>query len=192
MKLEIDLKSNTNNFIDSWSDLYYYNLEDLYSVNIHKSLDSYDGFMNMFRWKNGIRKISKRKVETIESFWKKKGVLLDLRDSFDWELFETEFNPSQSSAIWKIFLLHLLNPIDYPVFDMHVYRFHHFITNGEIREIRENQAFKYNYYKHTYLPWFIELRDSKKLNPKKMDECFFKFGQILKPLKGVPLKLVLS
>ena len=94
------------------------------------------------------------------------------------------------SNIWKIFLLHIMDSHNYPIFDVHVFRFHHFIKNGFIKEIPNNQRLKYEYYKSEYLNWFRGLRDEYSLNPKKMDESFFKFGQILKPLKGLPIELV--
>ena len=131
-------------------------------------------------------------METINRFWNSREVLLSLKKKFNWDDFEKEFQPNKTSAIWKIFMLHLINPFDFPIFDMHVYRFHQFLSTGEIIEIKENQSFKYNYYKETYLPWFLDIRDKNNLDPKKMDECFFKLGQVIKQLKGAPIKLVVN
>jgi hypothetical protein len=192
MILEIDINSNAEEFVNSWSKSYSYNLESLYNKNINCSLDNYDCFLKMFRWKNGIYNVSKKKMETINRFWNSREVLLSLKKKFNWDDFEKEFQPNKTSAIWKIFMLHLINPFDFPIFDMHVYRFHQFLSTGEIIEIKENQSFKYNYYKETYLPWFLDIRDKNNLDPKKMDECFFKLGQVIKQLKGAPIKLVVK
>lgn len=48
---------------------------------------------------------------------------------------------------------------------------------------------KYTYYKEHYLNWFNLIKEQDSLNPKKMDEAFFKLGQVIKPLKGLPLSL---
>ena len=190
MKLEIDILTNPKEFIDNWCMGYDYPNDFIYYQNIEKGLEDYHSFLELFRWKNGIYNVSKSKMRVIEGFWDKVEVLRELKRNFDWELFENEFQPHKSSNIWKIFLLHIMDSYNFPIFDVQVFRFHHFIKNGFIKEITNNQKLKYDYYKKEYIGWFRELRDSHSLNPKKMDESFFKFGQILKPLKGLPIKLV--
>ena len=190
MKLEIDILSNPTEFVQKWSSHYDYPNDKIYFDNIKNGLDKYESFLELFRWKNGIYNISSKKMDVIDGFWDKIVVLRKLKIDFDWELFENEFQPYKSSSIWKIFLLHIMDSHNYPIFDVHVFRFHHFIKYGFIKEIPNNQRLKYEYYKSEYLKWFRDLRDEYSLNPKKMDESFFKFGQILKPLKGLPIELV--
>ncbi len=189
MKLEIDILSNPKEFVQNWSKYYNYSNETLYSTNIKVGLENYESFLNLFRWKNGISNISKKKLIVINKFWDKIDVLKKLQNSFDWVEFETNFEPKKSSPIWKIFLLHIIDPFNFPIFDVHVFRFHHFLIKKEIREIPNNHSKKYEYYKSEYLIWFTKLRDDFALDPKKMDESFFKFGQTLKPLTGLPFEL---
>ena len=186
MKIEIDILSNPKRFVNEWSKLYDYGMEDVYSSNIDLGLKNYKSFFDLYRWKNGVYNISTKKTRVIEEFWNKRKTLKELQNSFDWTLFENEFKPEKSSCIWKIFLLHIISPTNFPIFDVHVYRFHHFITNNKIKEIPNNQQSKYNYYKNEYFPWFNSIRENEGLNPKKMDESFFKMGQVLKSLKDVP------
>ena len=190
MKLEIDILTNPKEFVDNWCIHYDYPNDIIYNENIDKGLNDYHSFLELFRWKNGIYNISRSKMKVIEGFWNKVEVLRELKRDFDWELFENEFQPHKSSNIWKIFLLHIMDSHNFPIFDVHVFRFHHFIKYGFIKEIPNNQKLKYSYYKNEYIEWFRELRDNHSLNPKNMDESFFKFGQILKPLKGLPVELV--
>lgn len=190
MKLEIDILSNPHDFLEKWSFHYDYPNDIIYYKNIEKGLDDYHSFIELFRWKNGIYNVSKSKMKVIEGFWDRVEVLRELKRDFDWELFEKEFQPHKSSNIWKIFLLHIMDSYNFPIFDVHVFRFHHFFKYGFIKEIPNNQRLKYNYYKNEYIGWFRGLRDEYSLNPKKMDESFFKFGQILKPLKGLPVELI--
>tara|TARA_B100000242_G_C43043626_1_gene486994 strand:+ start:1981 stop:2565 length:585 start_codon:yes stop_codon:yes gene_type:complete len=189
VKLEIDILSNPKEFVNEWSLYYDYGNTYLYTDNIKNGFDNYESFLNLFRWKNGIYNISKNKIKVIEKFWGNIDTLKQLKKEFDWEKFEQTFQPQDSSTIWKIFLLHIMNPFKFPIFDVHVFRFHHFITTKNIKEIPSNSTQKYDYYKNHYLPWFTNLRDSYSLDPKKMDESFFKFGQIIKPLKGLPVVL---
>lgn len=190
MKLEIEILSNPEEFVDKWSSHYEYKNEYLYGNHIEEGLENYESFLELFRWKNKILNISDKKMKVINYYWSKVEILKCLKHEFNWELFENEFEPDKSSCIWKIFLLHITNPNDFPIFDVHVFRFHHFIKYGFMKEIPNNQKLKYDYYKNEYIGWFRELRNIHLLNPKKMDESFFKFGQILKPLKGLPFELV--
>jgi len=36
------------------------------------------------------------------------------------------------SAIWQIFLLHIIDPTNYPIFDQHVYRAHYYLEHRTI------------------------------------------------------------
>lgn len=130
-----ELAFNPKQFIEDWSNHYDYGMEDYYSNNIDKGLDSYENFLLLFQWKNGMPKISKKKQVIVNGFWDNKSVLKTLRKNFSWELFETTFNPSSSSAIWKIFLLHIVDKNKFPIFDQHVYRFHKYYNESIIEEI---------------------------------------------------------
>ncbi len=189
MKIEIDILSNPKNFVKVWSELYDYGMEDVYNSNIDSSLENYKNFFDLYRWKNSVYNISIRKTKVIEEFWKKRKTLEELKYSFDWNLFEKEFQPEKSSCIWKIFLLHIISPNNFPIFDVHVYRFHYFLKNNLIKEIPNSQRLKYQYYKNEYFPWFNSIKDREGLNPKKMDESFFRTGQVLKSLKGIPFDI---
>lgn len=185
-----ELTSNPKQFIDDWSKHYDYGMEDYYSKNIDTGLDNFESFLSLFEWKNGMPNISKKKLELVNDFWSNIEVLRKLRKNFSWKLFESTFEPSKSSAIWKIFLLHIINKNHFPIFDQHVYRFHKCLDESTIEEIPNSNKKKYEYYKNTYLIWFNYRKEFDSLNPKKMDEAFFKFGQILKPLKDLPFHLI--
>ena len=64
-----------------------------------------------------------------------------------------------------------MNPFKFPIFDVHVFRFHHFITTKNIKEIPSNSTQKYDYYKNHYLPWFTNLKIVI-FGSQKMDESF--------------------
>ena len=128
-------------------------------------------------------------MKVVENFYSKIDVLRTLKESFEWKYFEEEFKPYESSSIWKIFLLHLINKDQFPIYDQHVFRFYNFYKNGLITEILSTHRMIYESYKYDYREWFNYFKNKHRLDPKKMDESFFTFGQMLKKLKGYPLKI---
>ena len=146
--------------------------------------------LELFLWKNGYgNAITGQKFKVIKQFYGKIDVLKQLRVNFSWDFFENEFQPAKSSTIWKIFLLHLINPKEFPIFDQHVYRFLNFQNSGKIVEISNNPRVKYESYKLDYLPWFNKIQQEYQLDPKQMDQSFMSFGQLLKQLKGLPINI---
>ena len=129
-------------------------------------------------------------MKVVDGFLNKFSILKELQKKFDWSLFEKEFKPTESSTIWKIFLLHIISPNELPIFDQHVFRFYHFNLYDEINEMPLSNKKVYKIYKEEYLSWFNKIKKDFNLNPKKMDESFFTFGQFLKKIKNYPFKII--
>ncbi len=182
---------NPKQFVDIWSTFYSYSNEIKYNNYINSVLYKRESFIQLFQWKNGTGDvISRQKMKVVNGFLNKYEVLNQLKQNFSWELFEKEFQPTKSSTIWKIFLLHLIDPKEFPIYDQHVFRFYNFYTNGVIEEISNNRNVVFLSYKEDYKPWFNSFQNKYKLNHKKMDESFFSFGQVLKRLKGLPIEIL--
>lgn len=178
--------TDVKELIDDWRSKYNYRRPKLYDGNIDKGLDSKRYFQKLFIWKNG-RALSKSKQELINGFWKKKKVLLSLRNGSSLDQFEIAFNPSESSCIWKTFLLHIVRPDVYPIYDQHVYRAYMSIDTGQIQEISNKDEEKYNHYKNHYLPWFEKiLRTNPSYTVKQIDEALFAYGKALKVISKLP------
>jgi len=176
-------------FVEKWSKCYKYSGEGKYDNYIRTVLDDDNSFLQLFKWKNGKGEgISGKKMKVINGWIIKMGILKNLKNKFDWGVFESEFEPTESSPIWKIFLLHLINPNEFPIFDQHVYRFFNFFRNGIIEEIPDRPQDVYLIYKNDYHPWFNSFRKEYNLNPKQMDMSFFTYGQLLKRLNGLPIE----
>ena len=182
------LNQNPQKFIDTWSSLYNYSLKKKYNTHIDSVLENKISFIELFKWKNGTGDvISKSKMKVVEGFYTKIDILKSLKKEFSWELFEDSFQPSKNSSIWKIFLLHLVKPNSFPIYDQHVFRFYSFYSKGEIEEISSNHNVVYSTYKSDYRRWFNDYSKEHRLNPKLMDESFFTFGQMLKKIKDYPI-----
>lgn len=188
--IEIKGLNNLNDFVKMWSPIYSYNLEYKYDNYISSVLDDKKSFIELFKWKNGTgNNISKKKEIGVLRYWDKVEILRKLKLNFDWELFENEFEPHKESTIWRLFLLHLMNPQEFPIFDQHVYRSYRFFTSGVVEEIPSYSKTIYHIYKDEYQPFFNNLKKHHNGSPKNIDESFFSFGRMLKGLKGCPIQI---
>ena len=170
-------------FVGSWSKRYSYAQESKYSEHIGLALKKKDSFLRLFEWKNGTGdNIAKNKLKSIEGYWEKRTVLLSLRNEFDWHRFEVSFMPHESATVWKIFLLHLVKPLEFPIFDQHVYRAFNFNQNLIIKELPNKKQDVWDTYTLKYFPWFKKMKQSHSLNPKRMDEALFAYGKHLKAI----------
>lgn len=82
-------------------------------------------------------------------------------------------------TVWKIFLLHIIKPVIYPIYDQHIHRTFHYIHNEDWSNISNDTITnrdKEKFYFEKYLP-FIQNSNLKDL--KQLDEAFFAFGQFL-------------
>lgn len=164
-------------FISFWSKLYVYDNAVLYE-RIHNTTLSEDDLKDLYKWKNGM-KLSKAKEKSLNAkIISKIGIVNNLRaaSNFDLEYFLKEFK--QVSVVWKVFLLHILKPNRFPIYDQHVHRAYRFINNQSSDGIKAsiNESVKLKFYFEEYYPF---VRESKITDLKKMDEAFFAFGQFI-------------
>ncbi|PIY03049.1 MAG: hypothetical protein COZ21_11010 [Bacteroidetes bacterium CG_4_10_14_3_um_filter_31_20] len=87
------------------------------------------------------------------------------------------------STVWKVFLLHTINPNKYPIYDQHIHRAFKFIKfNNEKEYLKSDytEKEKMDFYKNTYLK-FVENHIAD-LRIKKIDEAMYTFGRFLKQI----------
>ena len=165
-------------FIHSWSRFYTYFNEAVYKTSIVKKSFNIKDVQELYEWKNGMR-LSVLKQKSLDTKIKAK---LDVINSFkssdciNIEEFKKEFK--NLSAVWKIFLLHIIRPYKYPIYDQHIHRTFLFIHNEDWSNVKNTMSNKDKelFYFERYLP-FIEATKFKDL--KQLDEAFFAFGQFL-------------
>ena len=175
-------------FMEHWSSFYAYEFEPNYLENINDPFKNFDSFHQMYIWKNGM-KLSKKKYATIKKLYKKSRDFKRVSKIFSEELFEEKFNMHKNPGIWMMFLMHLFQPNNYPLFDQHVYRAHVFLNEGAIKEIPTSNKRKYIFFKEVYIPWFMSLKSSTKHSGKLLDESLFTLGQHLSKIKNQPDRL---
>lgn len=164
-------------FISFWSKLYVYDNAVLYE-RIHNKTLSEDDLKDLYKWKNGM-KLSQAKEKSLNTkIISKLEIVNNLRaaSNFDLEYFLKEFK--QVSVVWKVFLLHILKPNRFPIYDQHVHRAYRFINNQSSNGIKAsmNESVKLKFYFEEYYPF---VRQSQMTDLKKMDEAFFAFGQFI-------------
>ncbi|WGH76516.1 hypothetical protein P8625_04985 [Tenacibaculum tangerinum] len=182
MKLPIINNAIANNFkgfVDSWSKLYSFSNEPIYRASISKKTLTKTDIQNLYEWKNGMR-LSVQKQKSLDTKIITKLTIINKlknNDVLDIKVFKKEF--INLSAVWKIFLLHIIKPTKYPIYDQHIHRTFLFIHKEDWLNISNtsiNNKAKEQFYFERYLP-LIASQNIKDI--KKLDEAFFAFGQFL-------------
>jgi hypothetical protein len=118
-KLSFEREITLQDFVDFWSAFYDYPKEHLYAERIDKTEFTVDDIHKFYEWKNGTP-LSQQKRNSLKNITNKLNIINELKKDFNLDIFRREFNAI--SAIWKIYLLHLIVPQKYPIFD-HVVHF---------------------------------------------------------------------
>ena len=164
-------------FISFWSRLYAYDNAGLYD-KIHDKVLSEKDIKDLYHWKNGM-KLSQAKEKSLNTkIISKIDIINSLRVTaeIDLDYFLKEFK--EVSVVWKVFLLHIISPTMYPIYDQHIHRAYRFMNNEASDGIKAsmNEATKLKFYFEEYYPF---VKQSKIDDLKKMDEAFFAFGQFI-------------
>ena len=171
--------SNLVEFINYWSKLYNYPLEALYNERISKKEFDKEDLQELFIWKNGM-KLSAGKQKSLENkILSKQKIINDLKQKEKIELKEFQKHFNELSAVWKIFLLHIIRPNKFPIYDQHINRAFNYIHGLDFHNISVSSMTnksKEEFYFNTYLE-FIESLNG--IDLKALDEAFFAFGQFI-------------
>jgi hypothetical protein len=164
-------------FIESWRSLYDYANAHLYQP-VHNDILNGDDLKQLYVWKNNMPLSAKKETAFNTKIQPRLNEINELKksDSVDLDKFFESFKPI--STVWKIFLLHIIKPKKFPIYDQHVHRAYLFIHRRDFSGIDSslsNRA-KLHFYRTEYLPW-VRSQNAKDL--KQLDEALFAFGQFL-------------
>ena len=178
----IDFKNdNVENFIHQWSTFYNYNKMHLYTDNIGRKVLEKEHLIQLYEWKNGTN-LSKKKLESLENkVLYKLDTINDFKQNLKIAKFLDEFD--NVSFVWKIFLLHIVSPNQYPIYDQHIHRAFLFLEkNDAYRKVKNTmlEQNKDNFYFGVYLPFVTELKETLDFNIQDLDKALFTLGQFLK------------
>ena len=174
-------QSYLKDFIDFWSKLYSNTpeLEKIYSETIRKPQFDENDIQELFKWKNGMT-LSKEKQSSLDKKIKIKLPLINelkIQNPFRLSDFQENF---ELSAVWKIFLLHIIKPDKYPIYDQNINRAYNFIHGLEYKNLSADSMTdkdKETFYFETYMKFVDKLEG---FNLKTLDQAFFAFGQFIR------------
>ncbi len=175
-------------FVACWSAMYGSPpVEKLYSDRINKKQFDADDIVQLYVWKNQ-SVLSELKGKSVENnIVAKLDVINQLKQSYNEEIFQTNFK--DMTAVWKIFLKHIISPNQFPIFDQHVFRAYCYLAKGEVKEIdavlteaipnTHKERAKESLYDLEYVP-FARQFVREDIPSKKVDEALVTFGKFLK------------
>lgn len=178
--LSVKQAKTVEEFVEHWRAYYQYGDSERYSLNIKARKFTPTNLRELYHWKNGMtlegsgtKEKSLQKKITSKT---KKINQFKLAKRVDMDAFNKEF--ANISAVWRIFLLHIIKPRVYPMYDQHVHRAYLFIHGLDWSNIHNkiSNEKKLQFYFDSYLPFIKQLRYS---NLKGLDEALFAFGQYL-------------
>lgn len=186
----LDFKNvGLKDFILFWRDYYnegkYSDKDYLFHLRKGGLLEAED-LLYLLQWKNagplsqkkmGIYNAAKENLDRLNGFRKKQSI-----DSDEVvELFSVVSDIIRTGLIWRVFLMHVTRPDDFPMFDQHVYRAFTFLQEGQItdRSFSEKDI-------NLYLDYFSFVRkveEETSLDLRTIDKAFFAFGKFIKEYK---------
>jgi len=173
----VDLKE----FISVWSSFYNYSREELYVSRINKKQFTKNDLISLFEWKNGSR-LAKNKEKALRPIIAKIDDINRLKTDFSLDDFLEQFKFVRG-LIWKTYLLHIIFPEKYPIFDQNVYRAYFYIVRNCRAEMPIDNKKKEEFYFSEYIDFFNKLV-KEGVSKKKLDEALWAFGKFLKTQYG--------
>lgn len=166
-------------FVNFWQPFYSYD-KKLYNKNINKKYFTKKDILNLYTWKNGKELNSKVKISI------NKNIIASLKNINNYKKCKNintkkilmEFSKIKGT-VWKIFLLHIIKPKEFPIYDQNVHRAYAFIHSHKWERINNkiSQKEKENFYFNEYLKF---IKEHKYLVLKSIDEALFAFGKFIK------------
>lgn len=178
MELEIEFDYNDESAsIKKWAETYNDPNEQLYTNSINQTSFTAGDIETLFQWKNQSPLSKKKNKSLTNKIISELATINALKKDFD----KTEFNSKFKtvSAVWQIFLLHIISPNSYPIYDQNVHRALLFINGNDewltIDETISDKA-KLTFYQEVYRPFCERLN----MDYKEIDKGMFMLGQALK------------
>ena len=176
--IEITYKNEFVDFVNYWSELYFYEFSDKYNSRIKKEIFSEEDLSELYFWKNGMR-LSGPKLNSFNvKILAKLEIINNFKISSNFKIHEFHYEFREVSFVWQIFLLHLIKPNEFPIYDQHIHRAFLYLNNLDWSNIGAalHPDLKAEFYFKTYLPF---INKNNKIKIKMIDEAMFTFGKFI-------------
>lgn len=175
--LNSDKRIKPTQFVAFWTSYYDYKSKERYESNIKRRRLSPRSIQALFEWKNNM-KLSRRKQKTVNLIKKNIKTVNELKANFDEPLFKERFG--KIALVWRIFLMHIINPRSYPLYDQHIHRAYVFINSGKVSNAKLTTSEKLSFYKDDYIQFFDTLcKEGNIKKRKRLDDALWAFGKFL-------------
>jgi hypothetical protein len=170
-------------FVDHWSKHYDYKTMNLYDGSISGRITAHR-IRRLYTWKNGM-KLSTRKARSLErKIVKKITVIQRLRKQFNEATFNEHFG--KLTVVWRTFLLHIIDPDGFPIFDQHVYRAYRYLVGLEQVGVHRQPKVTMTAYGQ-YMTFYEAMVRRSRRSPKLVDDALWSFGKFLSKYPGILL-----
>lgn len=170
-------------FISYWTRCYnegkYPNT--VYEENLNKKgMLQENNIIPLLEWKNGNplseykKQIASTTIKNLKKFNQFRVLAAVTDEDFNqfWSFISTVV---KSGLVWRVFLLHIARPTDYPIVDQHVLRAYYFLTHGKVTKPEETLE-TYLLYKE----FFFNIAKESGKEFRELDKALMAFGQFLK------------
>lgn len=182
INISID-KANIWDTIQQWAQYYSDTQEQLYEDHIGSTQFEYEQIEMLFQWKNQSILSGKKKKSLNDNILSEIEIINELKKQFDDQKFVQHFGTV--SAVWQIFLKHVIAPNTYPIYDQNVHRAYLYLKGEKWQEIDETIADpkKLAFYHNEYLPFVRKYCKQSATEVKTFDKGMFALGQALKRIE---------
>lgn len=165
-------------FVAFWKQFYDYRNESNYQKHINKKEFSAANVLELYIWKNSMPLSNKKKDSIQQKIIANLNLINQYKKIKKIDTNEFRDNFKTVKAVWHIFLLHIIKPNKFPIYDQNIHRAFNYLNNKDWKSINNkiSDSAKLDFYFNTYLH-FVE--KSKFHDLKALDEAFFAFGQFL-------------
>lgn len=174
-------------FIDYWAKAYDYLAKNSdYDRFVAERDDTFVfdkiNLRKLFEWKNKTGdKLTAKKEKTVDRLIDNLPLINQLRKQWDDKLFHTQFG--KISAVWQTYLMHIIQPTRFPIFDQHVYRAHVYLRTGRNEELNGTTKQKVNAYQ-AYRTFFDEVKQASGNSSRDLDKAFWSFGRFIRQYRN--------
>jgi hypothetical protein len=158
-----------------------YNLTVTNQLPVHKY--NAGTLRQLFKWENITgEKLDDQNTQIANQIIAQLPAINKLATKWDEELFKMHFG--RFSAVWQTYLMHLIQPDSFPIFDSHIYRAYTHLQTGKGRELKGSDDYQLGFYRR-YQSFFELVRQAHPdLTPRLIDRAFWVFGRFLKDYSG--------
>jgi hypothetical protein len=174
-------------FVAHWKAMYNYSSKnesyDTYVLNRPVAfVFEADHIRELYRWKNntGDRLAAPKAASVENKIVPHLEVIQQLYDRWDDSKFDTYFGGV--STVWQTYLMHIIQPARFPIFDQHVYRAYTYLQTGNAEELKGTTKRTLALYRQ-YQTFFDDIQGQSRCDPRDLDKALWAFGKFIKQYK---------